>query len=227
MRLQLARLHYPVTALGPGRRLGIWTQGCTIGCPGCLSRDTWPATVGGRQPVLVSDVLAWCAGPDPATVDGVTISGGEPSEQPAALAALVEGLVPYQQRHGWDVLCYTGVEEDEFARRCPAAYRRLDALVTGPYRAGEPTDLLWRGSANQRLVPLTAAGRERYARWVDARTDHPPLQVQVDDDGIRMIGVPRRGDLGRLERQLAAAGVRLEGASWRPGDTRQTPKPRP
>ena len=37
----LNRAHYPVTTLGPGVRAGIWTQGCTIGCRGCASRDTW------------------------------------------------------------------------------------------------------------------------------------------------------------------------------------------
>lgn len=214
MTLRLSRLHFPVTALGPGRRLGIWTQGCTIGCPGCISRDTWPSTVDGQPAVPVPDVLAWCAGHT--GVDGVTISGGEPSEQPAALTELVAGLDRHRRERGWDVLCYTGVEEDEFARRCPEVHGLVDALITGPYRAAEPTDLVWRGSANQRLVPLTELGRQRYGRWVDARTDRPALQIDVDGTGVRMIGVPRRGDLSRLERRLAAAGIRLEGVSWRP-----------
>jgi anaerobic ribonucleoside-triphosphate reductase activating protein len=214
MMLQLSRLHVPVTVLGPGRRLGIWTQGCTIGCAGCVSRDTWPAQVAGRPAVPVADVLAWCAAQD--GLDGVTISGGEPSEQPAALAALVQGLADLRRARGWDLLCYTGVEEDEFARRCPGPYRLLDGVITGPYRAARPTDLVWRGSANQRLVPLTDLGHRRYGPWLDTRTDRPALQLQVDETGVRMIGVPRRGDLRRLERRLADAGIRLEGASWRP-----------
>jgi anaerobic ribonucleoside-triphosphate reductase activating protein len=217
MNLQLARLHFPVTALGPGRRLGIWTQGCAIGCAGCLSRDTWPSTVDGQGPVPLATVLDWCARPEHADVAGVTISGGEPSEQPAALTELVAGLDRLRRDRGWDLLCYTGVEADEFARRCPDVHELVDALITGPYRAGEPTDLIWRGSANQRLIPLTELGQQRYGPWVDARTDRPPLQIQVNDDGgVRLIGVPRRGDLPRLERRLAAAGIRLEGVSWRP-----------
>ena len=132
MTLRLSRLHFPVTALGPGRRLGIWTQGCTIGCPGCISRDTWPSTVDGQPAVPVPDVLAWCV--RHAGVDGVTISGGEPSEQPAALTELVAGLDRHRRERGWDLLCYTGVEEDEFARRCPEVHGLVDALITGPRR---------------------------------------------------------------------------------------------
>ncbi|MGC4806422.1 4Fe-4S single cluster domain-containing protein [Micromonospora sp. DT233] len=214
MKLRLSRLHHPVTVLGPGRRIGIWLQGCTIGCPGCVSRDTWVAEP--RHDLEVAAVLDWVADRDPAEVDGVTITGGEPSEQPEALAELVTALGALGAGHDWDVLCYTGVELDEFRRRCPAAYPGIDALITGPYRAGEPTDLLWRGSANQRLVPCSERGRRRYAQWVDARRDRPELQLQVDDDRVWLIGIPGRGDLARVQRDLDARGIRLEGVSWRP-----------
>ena len=40
-QIGLNRVHFPVTALGPGRRVGIWLQGCSIRCPGCMSLDTW------------------------------------------------------------------------------------------------------------------------------------------------------------------------------------------
>ncbi|WP_461325238.1 4Fe-4S cluster-binding domain-containing protein [Bradyrhizobium diazoefficiens] len=41
IRISVSRIHFPVTTLGPGRRLGIWFQGCSIRCPGCISMDTW------------------------------------------------------------------------------------------------------------------------------------------------------------------------------------------
>src|SRR5919197_588417 len=87
--LLLAKAHYPVTTLGPGTRAGLWTQGCTIGCVGCLSRDTWHPDP--RTAVPVGTVLGWLASL-PGPVDGVTISGGEPFQQPDALAALLHGI---------------------------------------------------------------------------------------------------------------------------------------
>jgi anaerobic ribonucleoside-triphosphate reductase activating protein len=210
--IRLAKIHHPVTALGPGRRVGIWTQGCRIGCAGCVSRDTWPAEAG--SPVDVAAVVGWCRSVG-ADVDGVTISGGEPSEQPGALDELVTGLAGCRDDFGWDILCYTGVEADEFASRCPRADALVDVLVTGPYRAAEPTELIWRGSANQRMVLRTELAERRYRQWVDAAPDRPVIQVAVDD-AVRMIGIPRRGDLRTLTSRLAAQGIKLENVSWRP-----------
>ncbi|MER5470649.1 4Fe-4S single cluster domain-containing protein [Streptomyces sp. NPDC002685] len=217
MILHIARLHHPVTALGPGTRLGIWTQGCALACPGCLSRDTWEA--GPEHAVDTRVVLEWCDRPDPAGIDGVSISGGEPSEQPEALAELLVGLAERRERHGWDLLCWTGLEEEDFADRCPEAYARLDGLVTGPYRVAEAGGGRWRGSANQRLVPLTDLGRQRLGRWAGdgPGSGHPAeLQFQVEDDRLHLIGVPRPGDPARIQKALAAQGISLDGVTWRP-----------
>ncbi|MCV7281786.1 radical SAM protein [Mycolicibacterium flavescens] len=214
MRINISRLHHPVTALGPGTRAGLWVQGCSIGCPGCVSRDTWAP--GDGTALDVDDVLAWLTGLG--DVDGLTISGGEPTEQPVALRALLEG-VDALRRDGvftGDVLCYTGRDEADFHAVLPWAGDLIDAVIVGPFAVAEPTDLLWRGSANQRLIPLSERGRQRYAPYLDARPEQPPLQVTVEDGQVWMIGVPRRGDLRRLETALAGAGVALAEVSWRP-----------
>ena len=46
MRIRVNRVARPVTVLGPGRRLGLWVQGCSIRCPGCASEDTWDPAAG-------------------------------------------------------------------------------------------------------------------------------------------------------------------------------------
>src|SRR3546814_13333941 len=53
MRIAVSRLHFTVTELGPGRRTGLWLQGCRIRCPGCISVETWAHDAG---PVPTSDV---------------------------------------------------------------------------------------------------------------------------------------------------------------------------
>jgi anaerobic ribonucleoside-triphosphate reductase activating protein len=179
-----------------------------------MSRDTWP--IRDDYLVDVASVLDWCAEKDPTMITGVTITGGEPSEQPVGLEALVDALAALRARHGWDLLCYTGVEEEEFAHRCHGPYAQLDALVTGPFQVDQPTQLVWRGSANQRLIPLTALGHVRYDTAVNELADRPSMQIHVDGDRVWLIGVPRRGDLVRIERGLATHGVHLDGVSWRP-----------
>ena len=63
----------------------VWIQGCSIRCEGCISADTWAA---GRGETTVDEVFAsisaWLL-----EADGVTVSGGEPFDQPSGLAALL------------------------------------------------------------------------------------------------------------------------------------------
>src|ERR1044071_7362148 len=98
--IQLNKAHWPVTVLGPGRRIGLWLQGCTIGCRGCGSKDTWP-----RDPskTIAVGALVDCgrrATTDP--LDGVTISGGEPFQQPIGLGALLRALIAWRRNAALD-----------------------------------------------------------------------------------------------------------------------------
>lgn len=207
--VRVNRLHYPVTALGPGVRLGVWLQGCSIGCRGCVALDTWDPADAASRPVadVVASARALVDGP----VDGVTITGGEPFEQVTGLPELLAAL--RDEFRGADLLAYSGYELDHLVKVAAPALARLDAVITGPYIADRPAASAWWGSANQTLTPLTDLGAERYANVPsDAR-----LQVDVDDNGaIWLIGVPPRGVLQQAERRLRAVGIRLQEVSWRP-----------
>lgn len=210
----LSRLHHPVTSLGPGRRAGVWFQGCGIGCTGCVATDTWaPAPEGERVPLR--SVTDWLATLPADEVDGVTISGGEPFEQPEALAALTAWVRRNLGADGreLDVLVYSGYTEAVVRRRHADVLGDIDVLVTGPYRPSAVEPRRWRGSANQRMVVLTHLGWRRYGDHVGAPAD-TPLQVTSDDGRLYFIGVPRRGELARLERTLAERGIHLEDRSW-------------
>jgi len=214
MKIRVNRAHYPVVVLGWGRRAGLWLQGCGIGCAGCVARDTWdpdPATE-----VEVDTVVDWCAGL-PADVDGVTISGGEPFDQPAALLALLEGL------HAWrttrdrpiDLLAYSGRSTTVLRSRFAEHLARLDAVIPGPFVADRAPGRIWRGSANQELIPLTRLGHERYDGEVDRPAGRTRLQMSSDGERIYHIGVPAPGDLAALEAAMARRGLGYEEASWR------------
>jgi anaerobic ribonucleoside-triphosphate reductase activating protein len=201
MRVALSRAHFPVTTLGPGRRLGIWFQGCSIRCPHCISADTWGP---GRGVTTVQAVLA-AVEPWLAEAEGVTVSGGEPFDQPDALRSLLLGV---RARSSVDILVYSGHPIESLAPHLVAMAGLIDALITDPYDVAAPQTKVLRGSDNQRLHRLTPLGEKRFAVFERAALPEDwALDVTIDDDGaVWMTGIPRRNDLRRLQAALAAAG---------------------
>jgi anaerobic ribonucleoside-triphosphate reductase activating protein len=123
--------------------------------------------------------------------DGVTISGGEPFDQPEGLPALLEGL---KSRGVRDILAYTGYAHESLRVRAPRALAVLDALVDGTFNPGEETDAHWKGSENQRLIILSRdpALKERYEQYAVGMQAR--LQVVKHRGGIFVLGIPRQGD---------------------------------
>jgi anaerobic ribonucleoside-triphosphate reductase activating protein len=211
--MRISRVHAPVTVLGPGRRVGVWVQGCTLACAGCASRDTWDPD-GGRE-VATDDLLATILDLG-ADCDGLTVSGGEPLQQADDLAQLLAAIrrSPTARAREWDILLFTGLAEHEWTDSQRATAALADAVVAGRYQAGDPGEHPLVASGNQRLLPLTPTGRERYG-GAPADPGARTLQVVLDDAGLTMIGLPRPGDLGRMERRLRSRGVTLTGVTWR------------
>ena len=213
------RLHWPVTVLGPGRRVGIWVQGCSIECPGCVSRDTWPSPDPADRlavPELIDRMDALVdRGPD-GPIDGITLTGGEPFDQADALGGLLRALRGWLDRRGApssDLLVYTGYDEPAARALAPEAFALADAVIAGPYVAAQPGTRWW-GSGNQRLV---TRDNDTAARYRSALREAPSeLQVSVEQGQVFVIGVPNRGTMARMETRLADAGIRLGGVSWRP-----------
>ena len=115
--IELNKAHWPVTVLGPGRRVGLWVQGCSIHCPGCVSQDTWtpdPATA-----IAIDALVAWCREVTSDALDGITISGGEPFDQPDALLRLLVALDAWRAAASleFDILCYSGYPLRQLERR--------------------------------------------------------------------------------------------------------------
>lgn len=205
MNVALSRVHYPVTTLGPGRRLGLWFQGCSIRCPGCISADTW-ATSKADLPVadLLASIRGWLA-----ESDGVTISGGEPFDQPEALEELLQGV---RKRSQGDVLVYSGYAFEELLGFSVVTSGLVDALISDPFLLSAPQTKALRGSDNQRLHCLTLLGKKNFGSFErTSRTDEKKLDVMFDPDGVVWLaGIPRRGDMKKLQQILAADGHRAK-----------------
>lgn len=208
-RIGLSRLHFPVTTLGPGTRAGIWVQGCSIHCPGCLSRDTWEPAAALTQTVEVAD---WVEGRLCDGLTGVTVSGGEPLDQPAPLRALLTDLRARRALADLDILLYTGYTYSAVTRRYPEVLELVDAVASGPYSGSRPSSHPWLGSGNQVLTVLTDRARERFVPSPGPRQ----LQVSADCGTMWITGIPGPGDLERFQALLSERGVLLGDVSWRP-----------
>nr|NLI49212.1 radical SAM protein [Propionibacterium sp.] len=210
LTLRVARVLAPVTVLGPGRRVAVWVQGCALACPGCASRDTWDAAAGTLVPVTaLADRLADAVAAD--GLDGLTLTGGEPTDQAAALTALVVAL--RERRPGLDVLLFTGRELSAARALAPGLVAASTCVVAGPYRRDRATPghrLLATANQELRIAP-EASGR--YEDWL-AEPEPPRLQVFAEGDGLYLVGLPAPGDLDRFRRELGERGVELEGVSW-------------
>ena len=153
MNLRLHAVEPRSRANGPGARFVVWMQGCTLGCPGCFNPTTHDA--GGGREVALAEVVAQLAAAQRAhAIEGLSLSGGEPLQQPAAAAALLDAA----RALGLSTLAFSGYAIDEI-RALPGGadvLARLDVLIDGRYVAGERLATGLRGSANQRIQLLTS-----------------------------------------------------------------------
>lgn len=137
---------------GPGLRYVVFVQGCQHHCPGCHNPETWDFD-GGKE-VNTHDLGQEMA-KNP-LLSGLTLSGGEPFDQPEASMQ----LAIQARMHGKNVWCYTGYTWEELAKN---PIRRewnnllyfIDVLVDGPFiQEQKSLELDYRGSRNQRLIDV-------------------------------------------------------------------------
>lgn len=187
----ISLVYYPLHVLGPGRRLGIWTQGCSIRCPGCVSRHTWEPSQGER--ITIAGLLEQIE-PHLTACDGVTISGGEPFDQPTALAMLIKALYLKGIR---DILVYSGYQYELLRERHPEILGTIAALVDGQFVLGDESEATWKGSANQRLIVLSRDSglQQRYGSYTAEPVQGKPMQIISTKGKVVVLGIPRQHDV--------------------------------
>lgn len=158
-------------ANGPGARFVVWLQGCTLGCPGCFNPKTHEAGAG-REVAIAAIAAQLAATPG---IEGLSLSGGEPLQQPEAALALLDAA----RALGLSTLVFSGYTLAEIRElpHGPAVLDRLDVLIDGRYVAGERLATGLRGSANQRIHLLTS----RYARADVEAT--PVAEIRISPRG--------------------------------------------
>lgn len=175
-------------ANGPGVRFAVWFQGCSLGCPGCFNPDTHELETRAERPVswLMGEILA-----QGKSIEGVTMSGGEPLQQPEAALALARTI---RQAGDLSIVVFSGytIEEIRDQPLGPELLEHIDVLIDGRYDPKRRLARHLRGSDNQRVHLLT----ERYTLADIERT--PEAEITIDSkgnltlSGVAPIGLRKR-----------------------------------
>lgn len=146
----LYRLYHRSVVDGPGVRSVVQVAGCSIRCSGCYVPETHDRLNGKRVSIssIVSEILR-----EKNAIDGVTILGGEPFDQPQAVAELVASL----KFHGINITVYSGYTIDALIQRnIPSIHyilTHIDLILDGPFRISERAGAgEYRGSKNQNMI---------------------------------------------------------------------------
>jgi anaerobic ribonucleoside-triphosphate reductase activating protein len=187
-------------ALGPGLRFALWVQGCPRRCPGCMTPGSLPLSGGTTMTVddLAEEILR-----DP-DLEGLTISGGEPFSQAAALTRLIDSV---RARRSLGVIVYTGHRLEALSdvavgdpQHWVALLSRVDLLVDGPYDARLDDGRRLRGSSNQRAIALTTRYSSALADYgAQGRT----AEIHLGGADVVLVGVPGTELLARWQAAFA------------------------
>jgi anaerobic ribonucleoside-triphosphate reductase activating protein len=148
-----------------------------------------------------------------AGVEGITLLGGEPFDQAAALGPIAEAF----RAAGLSVMTFTGYPLDlltDWSAARPDLARLLaatDLLIDGPYLRDRPdAGRPWLGSTNQGIRALTPVYAEEVAR-IEREGGLDRLEIRIHPDG--QIDVNGWADDAALEQLLHDLGPRQD----RPG----------
>lgn len=138
---------------GPGFRVTVFVQGCPHHCPGCHNPESHDPA-GGKLWTLDEIEARFTGNP---LLDGITLSGGEPFDQPAACAEVARRA----HQKGLNVWTFTGYLYEDLLEKAAAdedigaLLAQTDVLVDGPFLLDQRSlDLLYKGSRNQRLIHM-------------------------------------------------------------------------
>jgi anaerobic ribonucleoside-triphosphate reductase activating protein len=182
--LNVAEICPTTRTLGPGQRFVIWVQGCCFNCRGCVSPDWIPqmqATL--VDPAQLADYILSVP-----SLEGLTVSGGEPMLQAPALSELFTYI---RQRHDLSIMCFSGFTFEQLRLKSEPAINQvlelIDILIDGQYIPELNDNKGWRGSSNQVVHFLTSRHLPEASFFNERKRD---VEIHMRDDSALMVGVP-------------------------------------
>ena len=202
MYWKLNRIQYPIYNLGSGKRIGIWVQGCSQKCNGCLSPSLWSFESGKKIKIenLIHSIINVSE-----FFYGITISGGEPFDQYEELIAFCSFI---KKKTKLTIFCFSGYTLKEIEEKYPDLlfFDFLDFLLDGRYIKEKHENLNSRGSSNQKLY-----------QFIDGKSILKDIQLfsnmwslSVIDNQVFMSGIPKKNEIDKIKQILEKDGIKLE-----------------
>jgi anaerobic ribonucleoside-triphosphate reductase activating protein len=121
-------------------------------------------------------------------LDGLTVSGGEPMLQSAALLELFMLL---KQRRDLSIICFTGFTLSQLQAKCDrnidTILQTIDVLIDGQYVQALNDDQGWRGSSNQVVHFLSSRHRAESHMFLERRRN---VEIYFQHDATLLVGIP-------------------------------------
>lgn len=141
---------------GPGKRVVIWVQGCTIGCPGCFNTPLQP-----HEPHHLIDPVVFARTISEKCVktgcEGITITGGEPFQQAVALSTFTSII----RESDLTIVCFSGYCKDALFTSTDVSIQTLigsiDILIAGPYNHRNRYPRTWSDDPDKEYIFLSDA----------------------------------------------------------------------
>ncbi len=142
-------------ANGPGKRIVIWVQGCTILCNGCFNPTLQPhiARTLVKPETFAADIVKLCIDNE---CEGITLTGGEPFQQSQALGFFVKVI----KENNLSVVCFSGYTADELLNstnlNVKTLIKNVDILIAGPFQKDmNYPNRTWFDDPDKELIFLT------------------------------------------------------------------------
>lgn len=178
-KLRIHQIIKQTRANGPDVRLGIWIQGCSRNCPGCINPETHD--ISGGYELKPTEILSIIL-ENENEIDGVSISGGEPLDQSEELRELLHLI---KSKTNLSVIMWTGYTRTEIEEKLlfEELSKLVDLIVVGPYieELHEPKGLT--GSSNQEYIFFTKKYTEQDL------LDIPSAEIIIVDGEMQITGI--------------------------------------
>ena len=180
---------------GPGKRVLLFLQGCSIHCEGCVNRHLWDFGKGINA--TSEEIISFCRDNH---VEGITLHGGEPLDQSEGLYPIVKAL----KTDHFTVILFTGYNKKDLNINQRRIWDMSDIVVCGRFDLKKRNVYLqFRGSTNQRIIRRKGKYKQLFVAresisTIRSKTAKQPQFLQSIPTAISILKVFIRKILQRL-----------------------------